>query len=313
MLAAQYHQKRVLVTGASGFLGGHICALLERWGAIVIPVNSAKCDLRVQQQCVDFFAQQKPDIVVHCAVQGGGIGWMREHPVASGEDNLRMNINALSAAYLCDAKCFVGVSSACIYPKHAPVPYTEDGVWGGYPEPINGPYALSKRMMMDLGRAYAREHGFRCVFPILANLYGPGDHLDSARAHVVADLMLRCLKERPEQLMVWGSGQARRELLYVEDAAEGVLACVLGRAGAFYNIGTGQDVSIAELATEISRATGLNIPISFDPSRPDGQLLKVLDVSRASKELHWASRTALNSGLEQTAAWYLSALKSEAK
>ena len=131
MVAAQYSQRRVLVTGASGFLGSRIVDFLQRWDAQVLPVNSALCDLRNRADCIALFAQEKPEIVVHCAVQGGGIGWIKEHPVASGEDNLRMNVNCLSAAHNCGALTFIGVSSACVYPKHAPVPYLEDSVWGG--------------------------------------------------------------------------------------------------------------------------------------------------------------------------------------
>ena len=172
-MQALVENKRVLVTGSTGFLGKSLCEWLQTHGAVVIGISSKDCDLRNMEQTLMLFADVAPDIVFHCAVQGGGIGWMKDHPVESGLDNYRINLNVLDAAYKSKAKSFVGVSSACVYPKSGRIPYTEEAVWGGYPEPFNGPYALSKRAMMDMGKAYAKQYGFHCVFPILANLYGP--------------------------------------------------------------------------------------------------------------------------------------------
>ena len=299
--------KKVLVTGASGFLGKRLCTWLERNSAIVYPSSSRLCDLRNREETLSYVMELKPDVVFHCAVQGGGIGWMKDHPVESGMDNYRININILEASYLSGAKSFVGISSACVYPKQGVLPYCETEVWGGYPEPFNGPYALSKRAMMDVGRAFASQYGFHCVFPILGNLYGPGDHISSERAHVIADLMQRAYTQKSKQdwkLSVWGTGIAEREFLYVDDAVEGVLATLLGNPGDFFNIGTGISTPIRELAASIAGIVDQRLHVVFDGSKPDGQLLKVMDVSKIERVCGWKAKVSLEEGLRETWAWY---------
>ena len=295
--------KRILVTGSTGFLGKALCRWLNEQGADTVGVSSKNCDLRDADQTVVQFAQIAPEIVFHCAVQGGGIGWMKDHPVDSGLDNYRINLNVLDAAFKTGAKSFVGVSSACVYAKNGPLPYTETDVWGGYPEPFNGPYALSKRAMMDMGRAYSKQYGFHCVFPILANLYGPGDHLSPDRAHVIADLMLRTQSSRTT-LSVWGTGSAEREFLFIDDAVQGVVASLRGEAGGFYNVGTGVSTPIRELAQLMINITKPELELVFDSTKPDGQLLKVMNVSKMTEECGWTAQTSLPDGLERTWMWY---------
>lgn len=298
-----FDNKRILVTGATGFLGSTLCKWLNEHGAKSIGLSSKNCDLRDAQQTMAKFAQLKPDIVFHCAVQGGGIGWMKDHPVDSGLDNYRINLNVLDASFKTGAQSFVGVSSACVYPKHGQLPYTETEVWGGYPEPFNGPYALSKRAMMDMGQAYSKQYGFHCVFPILANLYGPGDHISSERAHVIADLMLR-VKSSKTELSVWGTGSAEREFLFIDDAVEGIVSTLRGQSGGFYNVGTGISTPIRDLAHLMISIINPDLDLAFDRTKPDGQLLKVMNVSKIKKECGWAARTSLREGLERTWMWY---------
>ena len=294
---------RTLVTGARGFLGQHVMRKLTDLGADPVGVGSADADLTRSDEALRLFEDVRPTVVVHCAVQGGGIGWMREHPVESGRDNALINIHALDAAHRCGAKLFIGASSTCAYPRSPPVPFKETTLWDGYPEPTNGPYAQSKRIMMDLGRAYHQQHGFRSVFGLLGNLYGPGDTLDTERAHVVAALIMRCLSG-PEVLSVWGSGQATREHLYVEDAADGLLALARHDSPDPLNIGTGQEVSVADLARAIVAATGFEGELRFDSSKPDGQPRKVMDCSLAAAVLGWTAPTSLPDGLAKTVDWY---------
>ncbi len=301
-MPVEWAGQRVLVTGGRGFLGRYIVAALEARGAEPVAVGRAEADLCDQAATEAMVAAIRPEAVIHCAVEGGGIGWMRDHPVESGLNSTRMNINILSAAQQHGVSLFVGVSSACVYPRLCPVPFEESDIWKGYPEPINGPYALSKRLMMDLGAACTRQYGLKTIFPILANLYGPHDHTDSRRAHVVADLMIRCAA-KPESLTVWGTGSASREFLYAADAAEGILAAAAGPAGAI-NIGSGQEVSILDLAGAVLRAWGLDIPIHLDRSKPDGQPRKCLSVARAEAVLGWRAPTSLADGLAETARWY---------
>lgn len=297
-----------LVTGGRGFLGQHIVRLLRARGATAVPVGSAEADLRDRAATEALFRRVAPTVVVHCAVQGGGIGWMRAHPVESGRDNALINVHAMDAAHQAGARSFVGVSSACAYPRvPRTIPFPESELWEGRPEPTNDTYAQSKRLMMAMGEAYAEQHGMACAFPMLANLYGPGDHISPERAHVVAALMQRCLA-RPEELLVWGTGRATREHLYVEDAAEGVLVCVAsalsGGALGPINVGTGEEVAVSELAHAIARACGYEGPVRFDADKPDGQPRKCLDVARMTRETGWRASTPLDEGLRRTVAWY---------
>jgi GDP-L-fucose synthase len=306
----------VLVTGGRGFLGRPLAAALRGRGAVVHAVGSAEADLCDRVATLALFQERRPELVVHAAVQGGGIGWMREHPVESGRDNALINVHALEAAQACGARAFVGVSSACAYPRQpATIPFVEEELWDGRPEPFNDSYAQTKRLMMALGDAYWQQHGLPCAFPMLANLYGPGDHLGPERAHVVAALIQRCL-EGPEELLVWGTGRATREHLYVEDAVEGVLRCaelaLQGEHLGPLNLGTGQEVSVAELAAAVARACGYPGAIRFDASKPDGQPRKCLDVRRMKERLSWQAPTSLDEGLARTVAWYRQALAGDA-
>ena len=294
---------RTLVTGGRGFLGGHIVRRLKEEGADPVAVGRAEADLTDREETQRLFDDVQPDVVIHCAVQGGGIGWMREHPVESGRDNALININALDAAHRAGAKLFIGASSTCCYPRSPPVPFVETDIWNGYPEPTNGPYAQSKRLMMDLGRAYFQQYGFRSAFAVLGNLYGPGDDLDMDRAHVVAALIMRTLRE-PEELVVWGTGNATREHLYVEDAADGILALASWGKPDPVNIGTGDEVSVRDLAHAIAHATNFEGSIRFDTEKPDGQPRKVMDCTLATQEVGWTASTTLEEGLSRTVAWY---------
>jgi len=294
---------RTLVTGGRGFLGSHIVSRLSQLGADPVAVGSAEADLTDIDETVRLFKSVAPTVVVHCAVQGGGIGWMKDHPVESGRDNVLINVHALDAAHQCGSSLFIGASSTCCYPRNPPVPFREEDIWNGYPEPTNGPYAQSKRTMMDLGRAYHQQYGFRSVFGVLGNLYGPGDAVDVVRAHVVSALILRCLAD-PEELLVWGTGRATREHLFVQDAADGLLALAEWGKPEPINIGTGVEVSVADLARQIADATGFGGQIRFDETKPDGQPRKVMDCSKAKREIGWEAPTTLEQGLAKTVAWY---------
>ena len=307
-LSARYSGRRVLVTGARGFLGRAVCARLTAEGADVWAPTRAALDLLDRAATKAALAAARPEIVVHCAVDGGGLGWMAAHPIESGLHNVLMNAHIIEAAEACGAARFIGAGSACAYPRLCPVPFTEDHLWDGYPEPTNGPYAQSKRTLIDLCAAYWAQRRFFAVTPLLANLYGPGDHLDPGRAHVVAALLQRVVSLAPDApLTVWGSGRPTREFIYIDDAVEGMLRCADLDEPTTINIGTGEEHSIAALAAAVCAAADHRGGIVFDATKPDGQPRKCLSADKAAALLGWRAAVGLDEGLRRTVAWYRAA------
>jgi len=302
--------KRVLLTGGGGFLGGHLKGKLAARGAVVSAPSSAECDLRDARACQDLFQETRPEVVVHCAVDGGGIGYMRAHPGSVLTNNVLMNTHVLQSSLAHGVERFLGLSSACVYPRDAPVPMNEADIWSGYPEVSNAAYGISKRLLMEQGMAYHQEHGLSCVFPVPANLYGPGDDFEPERSHVVAALIRRFVEAREsgaEKVVVWGTGRATRELLYVEDCADAVLSLVEQWSNPEpVNIGTGVETSIAELARSVADACGYQGDLVFDDTKPDGQPRKTLDLERLNSGLDWRAQVDLAEGLARTVTWYCS-------
>jgi GDP-L-fucose synthase len=299
---------RVLVTGGHGFLGQHLVTALRRAGAAPLPVGRADADLREPGAVRALFAHLRPDHVVHAAACGGGIGWMRAHPAEAFVDNVRMNTEVLDAAWNAGVTRFVGVSSACAYAVDAEQPMREEAVFSGEPEPTNGPYGHAKRLMLVQGAAYAAQYGFDARFLVPTNLYGPGESIDPARAHVVGALVRRFEEARrsgADTVLCWGTGRATRDLLYVTDAADAIVACLTRGVGAApVNIGSGDERTIASIATAVAEAVGFGGTIVWDAEKPDGMPRKVLDISRARTLLGWAPRVTLSEGLKETVAWF---------
>ena len=309
-MARSLSQKRILVTGGTGFLGSFVVERLQEAGAVVHVPRSKDFDLCEADQAEALIQQCQPQMVVHCAVDGGGIGYMRSHPGRIVHRNLLMNTHLLHASHQGNAEVFLGVSSVCAYPRDAEMPLREEALFAGYPEPSNAGYGLTKRMMMEMGRAYAQEYGFCALFPMPVNLYGPRDDFSEERSHVVPALIRRFLEaedQELEEVVVWGSGRATRELLYVEDCADAVVAMLEHGEGVEpVNIGTGVETSIGELAEAVSEACGYSGRLVFDSSKPEGQPRKCLDTSRAERLLGWNAQVGLDEGLKRTVSWYRS-------
>jgi GDP-L-fucose synthase len=307
-----WKKKRVLVTGGTGFLGSYVIAQLKKRGCTeIFAPGSADYDLVGLEACKRIYMHSDPDIVIHLAAQVGGIAANRRSPGQFFYDNLMMGVQMMEQARLRGVAKFVAVGTVCAYPKFTPVPFKETDLWSGYPEETNAAYGLAKKMLLVQAQAYREQYGFNAIFLLPANLYGPGDNFDPESSHVIPALIKKFIEagERPAGaepvVKVWGTGQATREFLYVEDAARGiVLASERYDKPEPVNLGTGVEISIGHLAELIARETGFRGKIVWDAAMPDGQPRRALDVSRAEKAFGFRAETPFAEGFRRTVEWY---------
>jgi GDP-L-fucose synthase len=319
--------KRITVTGGRGFLGTHLVRKLkdERGCGHVFVADRPEYDLREIASIRKMYKEQKPDIVIHLAAVVGGIGANRENPGRFFYDNLLMGVQLLHEGYLRKVEKFVALATICAYPKFTPVPFKEEDLWNGYPEETNAPYGLAKKMLLVQSQAYRRQYGFNSVVLFPVNLYGPGDNFDPASSHVIPALLKKVVdamggKEVVRQRMylkhsspagtdipisVWGTGNASREFLYVEDAAEGIiLAAESYDKPEPVNLGAGFEIKIRDLVDMIVRLTGYNGRVKWDATKPDGQPRRMLDTGRAEREFNFKAKVNFENGLQELIAWY---------
>ncbi|HBI41579.1 MAG TPA: GDP-fucose synthetase [Planctomycetales bacterium] len=308
--------KTILVTGGAGFLGRHVVARLRQAGCdqIVVP-RSAEYDLRQAADIRRLLQCHKPEVVLHLAAVVGGIGANRLNPGSFLYSNLLMGAQLIELSREAGVEKFLAVGTICAYPKFTPVPFKESDLWNGYPEETNAPYGLAKKMMIAQTEAYRQQYGFNGVNLLMVNLYGPGDNFDLESSHVIPALIRKCVeaKERGDKVLpVWGTGTPTREFLYVEDAARAVyLAAEMLETSDPVNVGSGQEITIAELTETVARQTGFMGEVRYDSSKPDGQPRRCLDVTRARELLGFEATTSLSDGLDKTVAWYLAARRQE--
>jgi GDP-L-fucose synthase len=306
----EWLRQRVIVTGGAGFLGSHVVEHLRQRGCqhVVVP-RSKDHDLRDSGAILRLYDEVKPDIVIHLAAVVGGIGANRANPGRFFYDNAIMGIQLLECARQVGVKKFVAVGTICSYPKHTPVPFREEELWNGYPEETNAPYGLAKKMLLVQAQAYRAQYGFNVIYPMLVNLYGPRDNFDLESSHVIPALIRKCVeaKERREQtITLWGDGSPTREFLYVEDAAEAlVLATEHYDGGDPVNVGSGQELSIAELARVIADEVEFRGEIVWDTTKPNGQPRRCLDVRRAQIAFGFKAAVGLREGIAKTVSWFL--------
>jgi GDP-L-fucose synthase len=304
-----WKNKRILVTGGAGFLGRYVIEQLQQRGvtqdSVYIPRRQSH-DLRQWENCLE--VTQNIDVVLHLAANVGGIGYNRECPADLFYDNLIMGVHLMEAARLNDVQKFVTVGTVCAYPKYAAVPFRECDLWDGYPEETNAPYGIAKKALLVQAQAYRQQYGLNAIYLLPVNLYGPGDNFHPESSHVIPALIRKCVEavERGNaEIVVWGTGNASREFLYVQDCAEGILL-----AAEHYdkpepaNLGVGQEIKIRDLVSLIAESTGFRGTIQWDTSKPDGQPRRCLDTTRAEREFGFRARTQFVDGVRQTVHWY---------
>lgn len=302
--------KRVLVTGGAGFLGSFVVEKLKERGCKDIFIPRSKDYDLVQMEAVKrLYQDSKPDIVIHLAAKVGGIGANRENPGKFFYDNLMMGVQMMEIGRQVGIEKFVALGTICAYPKFTPVPFKEEDLWNGYPEETNAPYGLAKKMLLVQSQAYRQQYGFNsiCLFPV--NLYGPRDNFDPESSHVIPALIKKCvdaITNNDSKIIVWGAGNATREFLYVEDAAEGILLAAERYSKSDpVNIGAGFEITIKDLVELIAKLTGFKEKIIWDTTKPDGQPRRCLDTTKAEKEFGFKAKTLLEEGLQKVIDWYI--------
>ncbi|MCS6817906.1 MAG: GDP-L-fucose synthase [Blastocatellia bacterium] len=304
-----WRDKRVVVTGGAGFLGSYVVEKLrERGCRFVFVPRSAVYDLREKADIVRLLADTVPDIIIHLAARVGGIGANQRQPGRFFYENAIMGLQLMEQARRFGVEKFVVIGTVCSYPKHTSVPFREEDLWNGYPEETNAAYGLAKKMLIVQAQAYRQQYGFNAISLLPVNLYGPRDNFDPETSHVIPALIRKCFEamdEGRDHIVVWGTGNASREFLYVEDAAEAiVLATERYNKPEPVNIGSGMEITIRELCELIMRLTGFQGRVIWDTSKPDGQPRRCLDTSRAEREFGFRAKTPLQEGLRRTIAWY---------
>jgi GDP-L-fucose synthase len=305
-----FSDKAFLVTGGAGFLGRLVVEKLQQKGAqrILVP-RSREYDLTQEQEVKRLFQESSHiDVVIHLAASVGGIGFNKRYPGDVLYRNIMMNTLVMEYARQNQVEKFVGIGSVCGYPKYTPVPFKEDDLWNGYPEETNASYGLAKKMMLVQGQAYREQYGFNAIHLVMINLYGPGDNFDPEFSHVIPAIIKKFVDAKRrgnKRVVAWGTGEATREFLHVEDAAEGIIL-----ATEHYdkpdpvNLGAGQEIKVRDLVYLIKKLSEFKGDVEWDTSQPDGQPRRRLDTSRAKEEFGFESKMGFEEGLANTIAWY---------
>jgi nucleoside-diphosphate-sugar epimerase len=300
--------KRLLVTGGGGFLGSHLTTLLDDEGAETTVARSCDYDLTEQGDTRRLFAEAAPEIVIHLAADVGGIGANRVNPGRYFYGNMAMGLNVIEESRRRGVEKTVQIGTVCAYPKHTPVPFREEDLWNGYPEETNAPYGVAKKALLVMLQGYRQQYGMNGIYLLPANLYGPRDDFDLETSHVIPALIRKFVDAREAgsaSIEVWGTGEASREFLYVEDAARAIILATKHYDGPDpINLGTGQEITIRDLVALIANLTDFKGDVHWDSSKPDGQPRRSLDTSRARELFDFEARVSLEEGLRQTITWW---------
>lgn len=297
-------RRRICVTGSDGFLGKHLMKQLDGKCKDVFGIKRHEYDLREKSHVVDLLKNHNPDMIIHLAAAVGGIGANQANPGKFFYDNMMMGMNIMEQARQYGVLKVVNVGSSCCYPKDLTPPFNEDNLWGGNPEKNVASYAWAKKMLLVMGQGYREQYGFNSIFLMPTNIYGPDDHFDLETSHVVPAL-IRKFSEQKDIVEVWGTGNATREFIHVDDCARAIiLAAHKYDKPEPVNIGTGEEVPIKVLVDMIRTYTKFKGTVVWNTTRPDGKPRSSFDVKRAKKEFGFKAEIPLEIGLMDTIKWY---------
>ncbi len=306
-------QERIVITGGAGFLGRHVLEQLRRRGCtddnLLVP-RRRDFDLTREGDVERMYETLRPTVVIHLAAEVGGIGANRENPGRFFYSNMAMGLHLIEHARRVKLRKFVQVGTICAYPKFTPVPFREEDLWNGYPEETNAPYGVAKKALLVMLQAYRQQYGLDGIYLLPVNLYGPWDNFDPRSSHVIPALIRKFLEAQQQNaptVEVWGTGNASREFLYIDDCAEGiVLAAAKYEDAEPVNLGAGFEITIRDLAEKIGAFTGYRGRIVWDPAKPDGQPRRCLDTTRAAERFGFKAKVSFEEGLKKTIEWWRS-------
>lgn len=304
-----WNNKRVVVTGGTGFLGSVVCDKIRaRGNAEIIAKRSSDYDLRKWDGIQGLLDEAKPDVIIHLAAVVGGIGGNMQNPGTYFYDNIMMGVQLMEAARQRGVEKLVAIGTICSYPKFTPVPFKEEDLWIGYPEETNAPYGLAKKMLIVQAQAYRQQWGYNAVNLLPVNLYGPRDNFNPNTSHVIPALIKKCVDAADsgaDHIVCWGDGSATREFIYVDDAAEGIVLAAENYNGADpINLGSGMEISIKDLSELVAKLCGFNGRIEWDTSKPNGQPRRCLDTQKAEQLFGFKAKMPFEEGLRRTIDWY---------
>ena len=299
--------RRVLVTGGSGFVGRNLVPFLNESCSNVVAPTHSDYDLLEQNAVREMLADHKPEVVFHLAGLSGGIMANRRSPGDYCQQNLAINTCVMHEAWRAGVDKFITLIGGCSYPALAPSPIKEDELWNGYPQPDSAAYSLAKAMSVVMAQAYRAQHGFDAIVLVPGNLYGPFDNFDLQNAHIIPATIRKFLEAKRDgldEVVAWGTGTPVRDFIYVGDACEAIVLAAERYSGPeIINISSGVGITTRELVQTVAELSGFAGRVTWDASKPDGQMLKVFDVTRMREILGYECRTSLREGLKATTEW----------